>query len=126
MERCFPEQVSAAKRKEDQKAKEQTKKEDQKIKRARVDAKKDTVSLEPKQCQTAARIPAFMLLFERRQGVPPDLDTKCQVRHERGHARMHRPRLSVHTPDTRWRHTHLLGAKFTCLCCLPATELYFD
>ena len=42
---CLAEQVSAAKRKEDQKAKEQNKKEDQKIKRARVDVKKDTVSL---------------------------------------------------------------------------------
>ena len=38
--------MSAAKRKEDQKAKEQNKKEDQKIKRARVDVKKDTVSVQ--------------------------------------------------------------------------------
>lgn len=44
------EQVSAAKRKEDQKAKEQNKKEDQKLKRARVDVKKDTVSFA---CSTA-------------------------------------------------------------------------
>lgn len=36
--------MTAAKRKEDQKVKEQVKKEDQKIKRARVDIKKDTVS----------------------------------------------------------------------------------
>lgn len=35
--------MNAAKRKEDQKVKEQVKKEDQKIKRARVDVKKDTV-----------------------------------------------------------------------------------
>lgn len=36
--------MSAAKRKEEQKVKEQVKKEDNKVKRAKIDVKKDTVS----------------------------------------------------------------------------------
>lgn len=42
---CSQRQMSAAKRKDDQKVKDQGKKEDHKTKKARVDAKKDTVRL---------------------------------------------------------------------------------
>lgn len=59
---CSRWQMSAAKRKDDQKVKDQGKKEDHKTKKARIDAKKDTVRLSKSNFEFELIVSVLLLL----------------------------------------------------------------